>query len=157
MISTSADWLWKLELKASLFTASFCSFYIAVAFLLLVIVCYINAGCLCYIGRVAGWQQVWWWLFNWDMCRLHGELKMVEWYNHLVLCLLACYTRIGELGRLGDWSAINGNQWLPLPPHQSLNKDGRATDSCFALIGVHQCNILMVDAGWLDAFISTTR
>ena len=32
-----------------------------------------------------------------------------------------------------------------LPSHP--RKDGRATDSCFALIGAHQCGILMVNAG----------
>ena len=32
-----------------------------------------------------------------------------------------------------------------LPSHPT--KDGRATDSCFALIGAHQCGIQMVDAG----------
>ena len=31
------------------------------------------------------------------------------------------------------------------PSHST--KDGRATDSCFALIDVHQCGVLMVDAG----------
>ena len=31
--------------------------------------------------------------------------------------------------------------------HPSLpTKDGRATDSCFVLIGAHQCGVLMVDA-----------
>ena len=33
-----------------------------------------------------------------------------------------------------------------LPSHPT--KDGRATDSCFALIGAHQCGVLMVNAGW---------
>ena len=37
-----------------------------------------------------------------------------------------------------------------LPSHPT--KDGRATDSCFALIVAHQCGILMVDAGSLAAF-----
>ena len=32
-----------------------------------------------------------------------------------------------------------------LPCHPT--KDGRATDSCFTLIGAHQCGALMVDAG----------
>ena len=31
-----------------------------------------------------------------------------------------------------------------LPSHPT--KDGRATDSCFILIGAHQCGVLMVDA-----------
>ena len=31
-----------------------------------------------------------------------------------------------------------------LPSHPT--KDRRATDSCFALIGAHQCGVLMVDA-----------
>ena len=34
---------------------------------------------------------------------------------------------------------------------QSSYKDERATDSCFALIGAHQCGILMVDVGRLAA------
>jgi len=36
-----------------------------------------------------------------------------------------------------------------LPSHPT--KDGRATDSCFALIGAHQCGVLMVWGGdhWL--------
>ena len=29
--------------------------------------------------------------------------------------------------------------------HQSSIEDGRATDSCFALIRAHQCGVLMVD------------
>ena len=32
-----------------------------------------------------------------------------------------------------------------LPSH--LTKDGRATDSCFTLIGAHQCGVLKVNAG----------
>ena len=32
-----------------------------------------------------------------------------------------------------------------LPGHPT--KDGRATDSCFALIRAHQCDVLMVNAG----------
>ena len=32
-----------------------------------------------------------------------------------------------------------------LPSHPT--KDGRATDSCFTLIGDHQCGVLMVDVG----------
>ena len=40
-------------------------------------------------------------------------------------------------------------------PHSS-SKDGTATDSCFALIDVHQCGVLMVDVGWLAASVSTT-
>ena len=32
-----------------------------------------------------------------------------------------------------------------LPSHPT--KDGRATDSCFVLMGAHQCGVLMVDAG----------
>ena len=48
----------------------------------------------------------------------------------------------------GQEALLNGNQGSP--PPQSSNKDGRATDSCFALIVAHQCGILMVDVGdWL--------
>ena len=38
--------------------------------------------------------------------------------------------------------------WQPViasPSHPT--KDGRATDSCFTLIGAHQCGVLMVNAG----------
>ena len=45
----------------------------------------------------------------------------------------------------GAQSSICGNQWLP-PSHPT--KDGRDTDSCFALIGAHQCGVLMVIVGW---------
>ena len=40
-----------------------------------------------------------------------------------------------------------------LPSHPT--RDGRATDSCFALIGAHQCGILMVNGGWPAASKST--
>ena len=40
-----------------------------------------------------------------------------------------------------------------LPSHPT--KDGRATDSCFALIGAHQCGVLMVNAGSPAASKST--
>ena len=37
-------------------------------------------------------------------------------------------------------------EWQPvIASPQSSSKDGRATDSCFALIGAHQCGVLMVD------------
>ena len=41
-----------------------------------------------------------------------------------------------------------------LPSHLT-SEDGRATDKSFALIGNHQCGILIVDAGWLATFTST--
>ena len=47
-----------------------------------------------------------------------------------------------------------GNQWSP--PQSSQTKDGRATDSCLALVGVHQCGVLMEVLGWLAAYVSTT-
>ena len=42
-----------------------------------------------------------------------------------------------------------------LPSHPT--KDGRATDSCFALIGAHQCGILMVSVllTWSGGLISS--
>ena len=36
------------------------------------------------------------------------------------------------------------------------NKDGRATDSCFALVGAHQCGVLLEVMGWQAAYVSTT-
>ena len=41
-----------------------------------------------------------------------------------------------------------------LPSHPANCKDGRATDSCFILIGAHQC-ALIVNAGRLTASKST--
>ena len=38
---------------------------------------------------------------------------------------------------------------------QSSSKDGRATDSCFALIGAHQCGVLMLDVRLLATSVST--
>ena len=37
-----------------------------------------------------------------------------------------------------------------------LAKDVRATDSCFAIIGAHQCGVPVVNAGWLAASASTS-
>ena len=48
-----------------------------------------------------------------------------------------------------------GNPWSP--PQSSQTKDGRATDSCFTLLGAHQCGVLMEALGWLAAYISTTK
>ena len=45
----------------------------------------------------------------------------------------------------GHEALLTGNQRSPSP--QSSSKDGRATDSCFALTGAHQSGILMVDVG----------
>ena len=47
-----------------------------------------------------------------------------------------------------DWSPIVATN-DHLPGHQT--KYGRATDSCFVLIVVHQCGVLMVDDEWLAA------
>ena len=46
--------------------------------------------------------------------------------------------------------------WQPLIASQVIQQtDGRATDSCFGLIGPRQCGVLMVIAGWLVASVST--
>ena len=37
-----------------------------------------------------------------------------------------------------------------LPSHPT--KDGRATDSCFALVGAHQCGVLMVEGRMTGCF-----
>ena len=37
-----------------------------------------------------------------------------------------------------------------LPSHPT--KDGRATDSCFALVGAHQCGVLMVERRMTGCF-----
>ena len=59
---------------------------------------------------------------------------------------LTIYTSIGVPVGRGAQSPI---EWqLVITSPQSSNKDGRATDSCFVLIGAHQCGVLMVD-GWM--------
>ena len=59
------------------------------------------------------------------------------------------------LSRLEDQSPIDGNQWSP--PSQSSNKDGRAIDSCFALIGAHQRGGLIVDAAWEGTLLAVSH
>ena len=64
--------------------------------------------------------------------------------------LKQCLSKVGG----GNSALLTGNQWSP--PQSSQTKDGRATDSCFALIGAHQCGVLMDVLGWLAAYVSTT-
>ena len=54
-------------------------------------------------------------------------------------------------------SIKNTDQWsvMATSDHLSSNKDARATDSCFSLIGPHQCGVLMVIGGWLADSVST--
>ena len=77
---------------------------------------------------------------------------LINGSNHWVLC------RPDQVNKMDPWPG--GHEVLfaatsdHFPSHPT-NKDGRATDSCFALIGAHQCGILMVGAWWLAASIST--
>ena len=48
-----------------------------------------------------------------------------------------------------DWERVIASPVIP-------NKDGTATDSCFALIGAHQRGVLKDVLGWLAAHVSTT-
>ena len=51
---------------------------------------------------------------------------------------LARYTSTGVSMRLGSQRPSDH-----LPPH-SASKDGRAIDSCFTLVGAHECGVLIV-------------
>ena len=59
-----------------------------------------------------------------------------------------------------DWSMARGMEVLLMATSDCLpsqpTRNWRTTDSCFTLIGAHQCGILMVDAGWLAASVSTS-
>ena len=65
----------------------------------------------------------------------------------------AALTVLNTGGRGGNSTLFTGNQWSP--PQSSQTKDGRATDSCFALVGAHQCGVLMDVLGWLTDCVST--
>ncbi len=89
---------------------------------------------------------------------LHGEHQVVflspaSMLQDLSLRQMAvitgCYVNLIRSVKLIPWPG--GHEVLfaatsdRLPSH--LLKDGRATDSCFGLIGAHQCGVLMVDVG----------
>ena len=64
-------------------------------------------------------------------------------YSNLWILRQADYVSIDETITLGTevlFAATSDH----LPSHPS--KIGRATDSCYTLIGAHQCDILMVNA-----------
>ena len=74
--------------------------------------------------------------------------------NRWILRQPTNYTSIGVSVGGGTRSPI---EWQPvIASPQSSNKDGRATDSCFTLIGAHQCGVLMVDVESLAASVSAS-
>ena len=83
--------------------------------------------------------------------------QCMELVTIVITGFYANMTRSIKLSRSQEgWSPIVATNYH-LPGHQT--KHGRATDSCFALIVVHQCGILMVDDEWLAAstYIHTIR
>ena len=85
------------------------------------------------------------------MIELHVEcmfgasnfLALINGSNHWVLC------QSDQVNRIDPWPGGQKVLFVAasdrLPSH--TNKDGRATDICYALIRAHQCGVLMVDAG----------
>ena len=67
----------------------------------------------------------------------------------------ACFT-VNRLSRLGDGESVLLSRDPVVASPVIPNKDGRATDSCFALVGAHQCGVLLEVMGWLAAYVSTT-
>ena len=63
------------------------------------------------------------------------------------------YTTIGvSVGGGGGGGAQSPIKWQSvIASPQSFNNDGRATDSCFTLIGAHQCGVLLVDGDCMEA------
>ena len=62
--------------------------------------------------------------------------------NHWILCQPDQVSKTETMARGTKFLfAATSDRLLSYP-----TKDGRATDSCFALIGAHQCGVLMVDA-----------
>ena len=58
------------------------------------------------------------------------------------------YNNITRSIQLKQWpGGPKSYLWQPAMPPQSSTDGKPATDSCFTLIGVHRCGILMVDVG----------
>ena len=85
-----------------------------------------------------------------------GNLYSTYWANHWHSYPKPRLLHLNSAEQPGDGHSVllAGNQWSPLQPSQTNN--GRATDSCFTLIGAHQCGWLMCVLGWLAAYVSTT-
>ena len=85
-----------------------------------------------------------------SMCRLWWVQWMHKYVNQRSITGFYAkptnYTSVGVSVGRGVRSRIERQPVITSP--QSSKKDGRATDSCFALMGAHQCGILMVD-GWM--------
>ena len=56
------------------------------------------------------------------------------------------YTSTGVSVGGGGGEARSPIEWQPVTP-QSSSIDGGATDSCFTLIGAHQCSVVVFDVG----------
>ena len=61
------------------------------------------------------------------------------------------YTSIGVTVGSGARSPIDQQPVIASPQSSNYTME-RDTDSCFALIGAHQCGILMVD-GWMTGVV----
>ena len=76
---------------------------------------------------------------------------MTNGSNHWILCHLTASEKLRPWPAGHEVLFAATSDRLPSRP----TKDGRATDSCFILIGVHRCGVLMVDAGSPAASKST--
>ena len=63
--------------------------------------------------------------------------------NHWILCQPDRVSKTDTMARRTEVLFVATSDRLPSYP----TKDERATDSCFILVGAHQCGLLMVDAG----------
>ena len=68
---------------------------------------------------------------------------MTNGSNHWVLCQPDQVSKTETMARGTEVPFAATGDHLPSHP----TKDGRATDSCFALIGAHPCGVLMINAG----------
>ena len=78
--------------------------------------------------------------------------------NYIRTTYMAVTTgRVRQLAKVNNFWPGDTKSYLrqPVIAPQSTIKIKEPTDSCFALIGAHQCGILEVYAGRLAAFIST--
>ena len=68
-----------------------------------------------------------------------------------------CYMCNGDsIGVPVGGGARSPIEWQPVIASPPVHKDGRATDSCFALIGAHLCDILIVDDWMTGCFCIST-
>ena len=98
------------------------------------------------------------WHGHW-MCMWHGHWMEAVCASCYPLCpnrldVMPNLARLIQIDPwLGDWSPNCGNQWSS--PQSSSKQILKCPDSCFGLVGPHQCGILMVIAGWPAVSVST--